>query len=224
MKTAFSFSLSLAACLLGTSLAYPADTAPSRLKVGVVQMAVAQTVEANRDRIVSGIAQAAARGVRVAVFPEGVLRGQGGDDQAIVAEAVEAIRRAARESNVYVVFGGYTYLPHLKKAANWMLVIGPDGRDVFRYEKLYDNHRAAMPGVFLIDGIPCNAMICADRWLRGVEEVPDPAGSPNQLRVVLQLCQRMGRALPVVLVCSAGSAKQRLGGLCQYRQQGGRRA
>ena len=70
----------------------------------VVQMAVAQTVDANRDRIVSGIAQAAARDVRVAVFPEGVLRGQGGDDQTIVSEAVEAIRRAARESNVYVVF------------------------------------------------------------------------------------------------------------------------
>jgi predicted amidohydrolase len=140
-------------------------------------MAVAQTVEANRDRIVSGVAQAAARGVRVAVFPEGVLRGQGGDDQAIVAEAVEVIRRAARESNVYVAFGGYTYLPHLKKAANWMLVIGPDGRDVFRYEKLYDNHRAAMPGVFFIDGIPCNAMICADRWLRGVEEVPIQQGA-----------------------------------------------
>lgn len=177
MKTLFSSSLSVAASLLGASLAYPADTAPSRLKVGVVQMAVAQTVEANRDRIVSGIAQAAATGVRVVVFPEGVLRGQGGDDQAIVAEAVEVIRRAARESNVYVAFGGYTYLPHLKKAADWMLVVGPDGRDVFRYEKLYDNHRAAMPGVFFIDGIPCNAMICADRWLRGVEEVPIQQGA-----------------------------------------------
>jgi len=75
------------------------------------------------------------------------------------------------------MFGGYTYLPHLKKAANWMLVVGPDGRDVFRYEKLYDNHRAAMPGVFLIDGIPCNAMICADRWLRGVEEIPIQQGA-----------------------------------------------
>ena len=59
MKTAFSFSLSLAASLLGASLAYPADTAPAQLKVGVVQMAVAQTVEANRDRTVSGIAQVA---------------------------------------------------------------------------------------------------------------------------------------------------------------------
>jgi predicted amidohydrolase len=53
-----------------------------------------------------------------------------------------------------------------------MLAIGPDGRDVFRYEKLYDNPRARMPGVFWVDGVPCSAMICADRWLRGVEELP----------------------------------------------------
>jgi predicted amidohydrolase len=152
-------------------------TTSKRLRIGVVQMAVGPTVEVNRDRIVSGVAQAASRGVRVAVFPEGVLRGQGGDDQAAVDEAVAAIRRAARESNIYVLFGGYTYLPRLKKSANWMLALDPDGHDVFRYEKLYDNHRAAMPGAFLIDGIRCNAMICADRWLRGVEEIPIQQGA-----------------------------------------------
>jgi len=177
MKTLFSINLPLAAWLLGASLAQAADTVPSRLKVGIVQMAVAGSVQANRDRIVLGIAQAAARGVRVAVFPEGVLRGQGGDDQAIVSAALEAIRRAARESKVYVIFGGFTCLPHLKEDANWMLVLSPDGRDLFRYEKLYNNRRAAMPGAFLIDGIPCNAMICADRWLRGVEEIPIQLGA-----------------------------------------------
>lgn len=153
------------------------STASKRLSVGIVQMAVGATIEANRDRILSGIAQTAASGVRVAVFPEGALRGRGGDDQAVVEDAVAAIRQAAHESSVYVMFGGYTHLPRLNKAANWMLVVGPDGRDVFRYEKLYDNHRAAMPGVFLIDGIPCNTMICADRWLRGVEEIPIQQGA-----------------------------------------------
>jgi predicted amidohydrolase len=58
-----------------------------------------------------------------------------------------------------------------------MLVVGPDGRDVFRYDKVYDTHEAAMPGVFHIDGIPCSAMICADRWLRGVEEIPIQEGA-----------------------------------------------
>ena len=54
-----------------------------------------------------------------------------------------------------------------------MLVVGPDGRDVFRYEKLYDNHRAAMPGVFRIDGIPGNAMIGGLRRRRLAPGIPD---------------------------------------------------
>ena len=179
-------------------------------------MAAGRTIEANRDRIVSGIAQAAARGVRVDVFPEGVLRGQGGDDAAVVEETVAAIRRAAHESRVYIVFGRFTYLSHLKKSANWMLVLDPDGKDVFRYEKLYDNHRAAMPGVFLIDGIPCGAMICADRWLRGIEEIPIQRG----VQVSFELSCNF--ASEWVLRGSSGigmwrALQQRLGRFCEYR-------
>jgi predicted amidohydrolase len=111
------------------------------------------------------------------VFPEGALRGADGDQPALVAEAVSAIRQAARNAKVYVVLGGCTCSAKLKKDANWMQVFGPDGRDVFHYEKLYDNHRAPMPGVFLIDGILCSTMICADRWLRGVEEIPIQQGA-----------------------------------------------
>ncbi len=163
---------SLIVWLVAAAIAQAGNAVPARLRVAVVQMAVGANLQANRDRIVLGIAEAAARGARVAVFPEGALRGEGGEDPILVAEALEAVRQAARQAKLYAVFGGFTYLPHLKKNANWMLVVSPEGRDVFRYEKLYDNHRAAMPGVFLIDGIPCSAMICADRWLRGVEEIP----------------------------------------------------
>jgi predicted amidohydrolase len=58
-----------------------------------------------------------------------------------------------------------------------MYAIGPDGQDVFYYDKLYDQHHAKMPGVFRIDGIPCSAFLCADRWLRGVEEIPIQQGA-----------------------------------------------
>jgi len=149
----------------------------SRLRVGVVQMALGRTIGENRDRIVTGISNVAARGVRVAVFPEGALRGVGEDQPALVNQAVSAIQQAARGAKLFVLFGGSTHSARLNREANWMRVVGPDGREVFRYEKLYDNHRAAMPGVFLVDGIPCNAMICADRWLRGVEEVPIQQGA-----------------------------------------------
>lgn len=167
------------ALMLGVELA-PLEVvgaAPARLKVGIVQMALGPTIAENRDRIIAGISNAEVRGVRVVVFPEGALRGKDGNQQALVDQAVAAIRQAARDAKVYVLLGGSNYSPTRKKDANWMLVIGPDGQERFRYEKLYDNHRAPMPGVFEIDGVPCSAIICADRWLRGVAELPIQQGA-----------------------------------------------
>lgn len=153
------------------------NNAPVRLRIGVVQMALGRTIAENRARIMAGISNTAMRGVRVAVFPEGALRGKDGDQPALVDQAVSAIRQAVREAKLFVLFGGSTYSTRLKKDVNWMLVVGPDGRDVFRYEKLYDNHRATMPGVFHLDSIPCSTIICADRWLRGIEEIPIQQGA-----------------------------------------------
>jgi predicted amidohydrolase len=163
----------------GAANAHPA----ARLRVAVVQMFVRPTLAENRDRIVAGIAQAAKAGARVAVFPEASLAGRGSEDPKTVDEAVEAIRRAAHESGINVLFGANTQLRSIGKTGNWMLAIGPDGRDVFRYEKLYDNHRAAMPGVFALDGVPCSTMICADRWLRGVVELPIQQGAQISLEL-----------------------------------------
>jgi predicted amidohydrolase len=145
--------------------------------MGVVQMALGRTVSDNRDRITTGISNAAARGVRVAVFPEGALRGSDSDQLPVVTEAIGTIRAAAQKARLYVLLGGSTWSAGRDRETNWMLVVGPDGQDVFRYEKLYDNHRAPMPAVFEIDGIPCNAVICADRWLRGIEEIPIQQGA-----------------------------------------------
>ena len=153
------------------------NAVPSRLRIGVVQMALAADIAGNRERIVSGIASAAERGVRVVVFPEGALQGRGNDQPALVDEAIEAIRRAARGRSVYVLFGGASYSPRAKREINWMYAIGPDGTDVFCYDKLYDLHDAKMPGVFQIDRISCSAFLCADRWLRGVEEIPIQQGA-----------------------------------------------
>jgi len=148
-----------------------------KLKIGVVQMNIRNALEDNRDFIVEGITRVAAEKGRVAVFPERALSGTGGDDTAKVNEAVTAIKNAASGSGIYVITGAFTYSTALKKSRNWMLVVDPGGKAVFQYEKLYDNHHASMPGVFFIDSIPCSAVICADRWLRGVEEIPIQMGS-----------------------------------------------
>ncbi len=76
------------------------------------------------------------------------------------------------------MFGGWdARLRRLGKNANWMRVVDPTGREIYRYDKLYDNHHAAMPRVFRLDGVPAGAIICADRWLRGVEELPIQQGA-----------------------------------------------
>jgi len=76
-----------------------------------------------------------------------------------------------------VLVGGGTVRPGQAKPAQWMRVFGPDGRELFYCDKLYDVPNAKMPGVFAIDGVPCSTMICADRWLRGLEEVPIQQGA-----------------------------------------------
>jgi predicted amidohydrolase len=170
-------AIALVLCLATSSLAAdPAGSAAS-LRVALVQMALLPTLDENRDRIVRGISQAADKGARVAVFPERALTGKGSESTASVEAAVEVIRGAAREKHVYVVSGAHTFLPSVKKQANWMFAVGPEGQELLRYEKLYDNHWAKMPGVFSIDGVPCSTAICADRWLRGVVELPIQQGS-----------------------------------------------
>ena len=53
-----------------------------------------------------------------------------------------------------------------------MVVFDAGGQEIFRYEKIYDRRETDLPRVFYIDGIPCNAWICADRWLRAAAELP----------------------------------------------------
>ena len=158
---------------------HAAESGPtaSRLKIAVVQLSRGARSAAERDRLVSWIAQAAGQGARVVVFPEGAIGGEGEAGAVAPDGVVAAIREAARNHGIYVVTGGASYSAEIKKPANWMIVIGPDGREVFRSDKLYDRHDAAMPGVFRIDGVPCSTMICADRWLRGVEEIPIQQGA-----------------------------------------------
>jgi len=122
--------------LQAAAAAAETNTAPNQLRVAVVQMAVGRNLAENRDHIISGIAEAAARGVRVVVLPESALRAERHDQPAAVDEAVSAIRRTARERKVYVLFGGASYLHKAAREVNWMYVIGPDGQDVSYYDKL----------------------------------------------------------------------------------------
>ncbi len=153
------------------------------ITVGVVQQAREQELVANRDKIVRFIGQAKARGCRLVIFPEDALGSPVGTSNGDIEKAVDAIRDAARASDVYAIFCSPFAIPGFapNQRGHCLRVVAPDGRILLRFNKLIcnlppsDPRRA--PGVFHVDGIPCCAMICADRWLRGFEELPVTLGA-----------------------------------------------
>jgi len=153
------------------------------ITVGVVQQAREKELGANRDKIVRFIGQAKARGCRLVIFPEDALGCPEGTSNEDMDKAVDVIREAARSNDIYVIFCAPFAIPGFApdRRGHCLRVIGPDGRIIQHFIKLIcnippsDPRRA--PGVFHVDGIPCCAMICADRWLRGFEELPVTLGA-----------------------------------------------
>jgi len=146
-------------------------------------MALEASLAENRDKIIRFINKAKSQGCRLAVFPEGALTGPPETGISEINDAVSAIKNAVDELDIYVMFGAKTKKVEHGKSFNWMLVIDREGREILDYEKLFDVPTAQMPDLFYIDGVPCSAMICADRWLRGVEELPVMKGA----KVVFEL-------------------------------------
>jgi predicted amidohydrolase len=153
------------------------------LTVAVVQQAREPELAANRDKIARFIGQAKARRCRLVIFPEDALGSPVGTSNEDLEQAVDVIRDAARSNDVYAIFCSSFVIPGLApdRRGHCLRVIGADGRLLLRFNKLIcnlppsDPRRA--PGVFQVDGIPCCAMICADRWLRGCEELPVTLGA-----------------------------------------------
>jgi predicted amidohydrolase len=151
--------------------------------VGVVQQAREPELAANRNKIIRFLGQAKTRGCRLVIFPEDALGSPVGTSNEDIEKAVDAIRDAARTNDVYAIFCSSFVIPGFApdKRGHCLRVVGPDGRLLLRFNKLICNLPPAdprrAPGVFHVDGIPCCAMICADRWLRGFEELPVTLGA-----------------------------------------------
>ncbi|MBM3334214.1 carbon-nitrogen hydrolase family protein [Candidatus Sumerlaeota bacterium] len=156
----------------------PAAEPPATLTVGVVNYALERTLAQNRDKIVTLIGQAATSGCRLVVFPEGALWAYDGTrPKAADIEATKAvIARAADAHNVYaLVCTRYNYTSPFN---NRMCVWNPDGQLIYNGPRLWAHPaEGAMPPPFEIDGIKCCGYICADRWLRGMQELPVMMGA-----------------------------------------------
>jgi len=151
---------------------------PSLLTIGVVQFSPEMDLEQNRSKLVRFVGEAKAAGCRVVVFPEGALHSLAKTSQAKIEAAIRAVQAAAAENGIYVVVGLDYRLTDDESLHNRLLVLNPDGYIVHRYDKIWGDPRFThVPGLFHIDDIPCCAIICADRWARGVEELPVFAGA-----------------------------------------------
>jgi predicted amidohydrolase len=158
---------------------------PHALLADTWKMAIAQVAAMSRpadglQKMLRWVDKVAAQKCRIVVFPEGTLRGVPDRDQPETRQAMAAIGQAAARHRIYIIAGiwsqiagtpgGYNWAS--PNGYNWMIVSDPEGREVFSYNKLYDHTDGELPHIFHIDGVPCNTMICADRWLRAVEELP----------------------------------------------------
>ncbi len=173
----------LAGAAVGCGLAPCAGAADRTITVAVVQQAREPELVANRDKIVRFLGQAKARGCRLVIFPEDALGSLVGTSDEDLEKAVDAIREAARSNDVYAIFCSSFAIPGFApdRRGHCLRAVGPDGRILRRFNKLICNLPSSdprrAPGIFHVDGIPCCAMICADRWLRGFEELPVTLGA-----------------------------------------------
>ena len=148
-------------------------TMSRNLTLGVVQLAIEIELADNTRKICEFIAKAASRGCDIAVFPEGALDSPRATSGTDVDKAIEVIRNAAAEARINVVLG-YMYRRLADEPMyNRMLVIDRSGSITHGYDKLWNDTRFnEIPRAFNIEGVQACAMICADRWIRAVEELP----------------------------------------------------
>jgi predicted amidohydrolase len=174
-RTTLAQGLLLAAAVL-TGGAEPIR--PATLTVGVVQMALELDLTANRDKMLRFVRQAHDRGCRVIVFPETALSAPPETPRADRDAAIDALRTAAANHEVYVIFCVKYRRDDKELPFERLLVIDPQGKVVHSYDKLWGDARFThAPGLFFLDKVPCAAAICADRWIRSVEDLPAVAGA-----------------------------------------------
>jgi len=155
----------------------PSDASQNgNLRLAIIQMAISADVEVNCQKMTQWIDKAAEDQARVVVFPEGALW-VGPEDISKGSDCRNKLANLAREKNMYIIFGECLPGSKPKEEVQAARVFGPNGEEIFHYVKHYSVPSSPIPGVFQIDDIPAGAIICADRWLRTVEELPIQLGA-----------------------------------------------
>jgi predicted amidohydrolase len=163
-------------------------SAPASLQVSCVQMHWARPLAYNLRRTLERIAEAAACGSRVVLFPEANLTSyyfpyavarKPGE----VADALAAVCAAAEQHNIWVIAG--TIQKTKNRFLNLAHVINPAGQIVHEYAKIHlagrDEKKYCRGGnklsLFEIDGVPCTLVICRDGRHPELYRLPAMAGA-----------------------------------------------
>ena len=145
------------------------------LKLAVIQMGITPDLATNYQKMAIWVEKASQQGAKVVVFPEGALWA-GREDLPKVASYREKLAALTATKQIYIIFG--EAIPGSgSRQIQAARVFDPRGKEVFHYVKHYDVPSEKVPGIFAIDGTPASIIICADRWLRTVEELPIQLGA-----------------------------------------------
>ena len=142
------------------------------LTLGIAQMALEPELRQNLAKMAIMIRQAKLKQCRAVFFPEAALTCAPDTPKIEIELGLQALAEDARENEIYVAFGYLDKRSDDTRLFNALKVYNPLGEEILHYEKMFDVKRGTSPHLFEVDGVSFGAIICADRWLRGVEDGP----------------------------------------------------
>lgn len=159
---------------------------PERLRVAVVQLVFAPSIEDNLGRIEDAVVEAAGRGADAVLLPEcattGYARGFDGLEPSELRGAIAALASLAARLKVNLLAGTPFFVG--RTLHNALVVFDRRGRMVHAYAKCHlteRDRRWFAPGDglswFAIDGVPCTAIICHERRYPELVRLPVMAGA-----------------------------------------------
>ena len=157
---------------------------PKALAVAAVQMRSSRDLQDNVARMEEQLRECAAKGARVAVFPECALTGHFEDairrvSAESLTEAENRIAAACKANGIYAIVGAPTR--ETNKLFNSALVFSFSGKVIERYHKIQLAEGwpegGAQLSIFHIDGVPCSVIICHDERYPELVRLPVLAGA-----------------------------------------------
>ena len=149
------------------------DAVSGHWRIGLAQVGVERTLGENTAKIVDFVARAASQRCGAVVLPEGALDWEPGTPRPAIDDAIDTIRQAAVRNRIHVIAGTMYKRFEGDAPFNLLVTFAPDGTRLEPYHKVWRDERAVeLPRPVEIDGVRCAMSICADRWVRAVEELP----------------------------------------------------